>query len=134
MSKLSGLRTSRVTFDSVRVDWTLVPELFIFGYRVLVQNTSFNKLVAWNKSFTDITGLHSNFTYVIKVYPVHGLTDKWSSAASSQNITVTTKTEKGKQFIANNIHQIAITLSYKISIFTENKTREIVRKLKTVHF
>jgi len=83
------------------VDWTPVPEPFILGYRVLVQNTLFSNLVAWNESFIRIGGLHSNTTYIIKVYPVHGLKDERSSDATAQNITVTTEPDRGKSILRN---------------------------------
>lgn len=85
-----------MTFESVRVDWDPVPETFILGYMVLVTNTSFTELVVWSKSFIQIAGLHSNSTYVIKVYPFHGLTDERSIAESSQSITVTIDPDEGK--------------------------------------
>jgi len=78
------------------VDWHPVPALFTLGYRVLVKNSSFDKQTSWNRTFIYIAGLQSNATYVIKVYPVHGLMDKWSIAETSSNIEVTTKQEKGK--------------------------------------
>lgn len=97
VSKLRGLRTSKVTFESVRVDWEPVPEPFILGYRVLVKNNSFSKLVAWNKSFITIDGFHSNSSYVIKIYPVHGLLDEHTiDPASVQSITVMTEIDRGQ--------------------------------------
>lgn len=96
VSKLRGLRTSNVTFESVLVDWEPVPEPFILGYRVLVKNNSLSKLVAWNKSFINIDGLHSNSSYVIEVYPVHGLLDEQRiDPARVQSITVMTEIDRG---------------------------------------
>ncbi|XP_078344041.1 uncharacterized protein LOC144629687 [Oculina patagonica] len=79
VTKLTGLRASYLTFESVRVDWNLVPELFVLGYKVQVQNTSFSLFVAWNISSAHVNGLHSNTAYVIEVFPVHGLTAEGNS-------------------------------------------------------
>ena len=95
VSKLRGLRAGYVTFESVLVYWNSSPEPFILGYRVLIENTKFSEWVAWNKSFIHIDGLHSNTNYVIKVYPVHGLTDEQRGVSSSQSINVTTDPDRG---------------------------------------
>ena len=90
-----------MTFDTVRVDWNPVSELFILGYKVLVQNTSFNQFVAWNVSSAYVKGLHSNTSYVIKVFPVHGLTVEETATRSSQSIIVDTKPVQGKKMLLN---------------------------------
>ena len=96
MTKLTGLRASYVTFETVRVEWNPVPEFFILGYNVLVQNTSFSQLVAWNVNSTLIEGLRSNTPYVVTVFPVHGLAIEGIPPESSQSIIVTTGTDRGK--------------------------------------
>ena len=85
-----------MTFESVRVEWNPVPELFVLGYKVLVQNTHFSQFVAWNVHSTLIEGLHSNTPYVIEVFPVHGLSVEGIPPDSSQSIIVTTKADRGK--------------------------------------
>jgi len=85
-----------VTFESVRVEWKPVPELFILGYKVLVQNTSLSQFVAWNVNSILMEGLHSNTLYVITVFPVHGLAIKRIPPDSSQSIFVTTEADRGK--------------------------------------
>ena len=73
-----------------------MPELFVLRYKVLVQNTYFSHFVAWNVNSTLIEGLHSNTSYVIKVFPVHGLSVEGIPPDSSQSIIVTTKADRGK--------------------------------------
>ena len=96
VTKLSGLRATYVTFESVRIEWNPVPELFILGYKVLVQNTSFSQFVPWNVYSTLMKGLHSNSSYVIKVFPVHGLAVEGILPDSSQSIIVNTDEDRGK--------------------------------------
>ena len=96
VTKLTGLRAIYVTFDSVRVEWNPVPELFILGYKVLVQNTSFSQFVPWNVNSTIMEGLHSFTPYVITVFPVHGLVIEGVAPHSSQSIVVTTEANPGK--------------------------------------
>ena len=85
-----------MTFESVRVEWNPVPELFILGYKVLVQNTSLSQFVAWNVNSTLMEGLPSNTPYVITVFPVHGLAIEGIPPDSSQSIIVTTEADRGK--------------------------------------
>ena len=85
-----------MTFESVRVEWNPVPELFILGYKVLVQNTSFIQFVPWNVNSALMKGLHSNTLYVIKVFPIHGLAVEGIPPDSSQSIIVTTEADRGK--------------------------------------
>lgn len=99
VSRPTGLRTSNVSFTSVRVDWNPVPERFILGYRVLVQNTSLNWTLHWNKTYANIVGLRSSTEYIIRVLPVHGLTDVKHPSGNAASILVTTKREPGKQFL-----------------------------------
>ena len=73
-----------------------MPELFVLRYKVLVQNTYFSHFVAWNVNSTLIEGLNSNTSYVIKVFPVHGLSVEGIPPDSSQSIIVTTKADRGK--------------------------------------
>jgi len=96
VTNLTGLKATYLTFESVRVEWNPVPELFILGYKVLVQNTSFSQFVAWNVNSTLIESLHSNTSYVIKVFPVHGLPVEGIPPESFQSIIVTTKEDRGK--------------------------------------
>jgi len=96
MTKLTGLRASYVTFESVRIEWKPVPELFILGYKVLVQDTSFSQFVVWNVNSLLIEGLLSNTPYVITVFPVHGLVIEGVGPHSSQSIVVTTGANPGK--------------------------------------
>lgn len=95
VSRPAGLRTSNVTFTSFRVDWNPVPERFILGYRVLVQNISFNETLPWKKTYTNVLGLRSNTKYTVSVIPVHGLTDGEHPAENAASIIVTTKREPG---------------------------------------
>jgi len=95
MAKLTGLRATYVTFESVRVEWKPVPELFILGYKVLVPNT-FSQFVPWNVNSTLMEGLHSNTSYVVTVFPVHGLAIKGIPPDSSQSIIVTTEADQGQ--------------------------------------
>ena len=88
-----------MTFESVHVEWNPVPELFILGYKVLVQNTSFSKFVAWNVNSTLIEGLHSNTPYFITVFPVHGLAVEGIHPDSSQSIIVTTEADRGEKLL-----------------------------------
>lgn len=83
------------------MEWNPVPELFILGYKVLVQNTSFSQFVAWNVNSTLIESLHSNTSYVIKVFPVHGLPVEGIPPESFQSIIVTTKADRGKKLFLN---------------------------------
>ena len=101
-----------MTFETVRVEWNPAPELFILGYKVLVQNTSIRQLVAWNISSAYVEGLHSNTTYVIKVFPVHGLTVEELANENSQGIFVTTKPVQGK---INVIKVLKICILFTIS-------------------
>lgn len=96
VSKPTDLKASKVTFKSVRVDWNPVPESFILGYRVLVQNIPLDETLPWNKTYANIAGLRSNTTYIISVIPVHGLTDKKYPAGNAGSIIITTKKELGK--------------------------------------
>ena len=96
VTKVTRLRASYVTFESVRVEWNPVPELFVLRYKILVQNTYFSHFVAWNVNSTLIEDLHSNTSYVIKVFPVHGLSVEGIHQDSSQSIIVTTKADRGK--------------------------------------
>ena len=98
VSRPTGLKTSNVTFESVRIDWNPVPELFLLGYRVLVQNIPRNETLHWSKTYANVTGLRGNTTYIITVLPVHGLTDEKHPTGNGGSITVTTKREPGKQF------------------------------------
>ena len=98
VSKVNGLRTSDVTFKSVRVDWNRNPEPFILGYRVLVHNFSLIKFSSWNETYARIGGLRSNTTYSISVLPLHGLTDEENLSEIVGRVIITTKQELGKQF------------------------------------
>ena len=97
VSRPSGIRTSNVTYTSVRVDWNPVPEPFVLGYRVLVQNIPFNETLPWNKTHATVTGLLSNTKYIIIVLPIHGLTDEEHPEGNAGSIIVTTMREPGKQ-------------------------------------
>ena len=96
VTRITGLRATYVTSKSVRVEWKPVPERFILGYKVLVQNTSFSHFVVWNLNSTLMEGLHSNTLYVITVFPVHGLATEGIPPDSSQSIIVTTEADRGK--------------------------------------
>ena len=96
ISRPSGLRTSNVTLTSVRLDWNAVPERFILGYKVLVQNVPRNETLYWNKTYAFIKGLWSNTEYIISVFPVHGLTDERHLVGNGATIIVTTLREPGK--------------------------------------
>lgn len=98
VSKLTGLRTSEVTFKSVRVEWNVVPEPFILGYRVLVKNIYLKQLVPWNRTYADVRGLLSNSSYIIGVSPFHGLTNEEYPEEKMESINITTKPEQGEQF------------------------------------
>lgn len=98
VSKPTRLRASNVTYKSVRVDWSPVLELFILGYRVLLQNVPINETFPWNKTYALITGLRSNTKYVIGILPVHGLTDEKHPVGNTESIIITTKQVQGKQF------------------------------------
>ena len=95
VTKPTGLKTSNVTFKSFRVDWDPVPEPFILGYSIRVENSSF--AVPWDTTHAHLSGLHSNTTYIISVSPFHGLTDGDNSVENVENISITTKPELGKQ-------------------------------------
>ena len=98
ISRPTGLKASRITFKSVRVDWNPVPESFILGFRVLVKNIPLDETFPWNKTYADITGLRGSTKYIISVLPVHGLTDKKYFTENTGSIIVTTKQEPGEQF------------------------------------
>lgn len=98
VSRPTALRASNVTFTSVRVDWNPVPERFLLGYRVLVQNIPFDETLPWNKTDVNVTGLLNNTKYTISVLPVHGLTDEEYPAGNAASIIVRTKQEPGKTF------------------------------------
>lgn len=112
VSSLTGLRTSHVTFTSVRLDWNPVPERFIIGYRVVVQNIPLIKTLSWNKTSDIITGLRSNTRYTISVSPVHGLTGEENPVQSSANIMVTTKQEPGKKNLKGLLFWHCIKISH----------------------
>lgn len=97
VSRPTGLRSSNVTFTSVRVDWNPVPERFIIGYRVFVQGIPLNETRPWKKTSALVAGLRSNTMYVITVLPVHGLTDEKQPSGNAASIIVTTKREPGKR-------------------------------------
>lgn len=97
VSRPTGLRSSNVTFTSVRVDWNPVPERFIIGYRVFVQGIPLNETHSWKKTSALVAGLRSNTMHVITVLPVHGLTDEKQPSGNAASIIVTTKREPGKQ-------------------------------------
>lgn len=97
VSTPTGLKISNVTFTSIRVDWLPVPERFILGYRILVQNVPLSETVSWNQTYVNVTGLSSNTRYVIGVLPVHGLTDEEHPIGNAASIIVTTKREPGKR-------------------------------------
>lgn len=96
VSRPTGLRISNVTTTSIRVDWNLVPEHFILGYRVLVQNVALNETLSWRKNYALVANLRSNTKYIISVLPIHGLTDEEHPEGNAAHITVTTKREPGK--------------------------------------
>ena len=87
-----------MTFESLSLEWNPVPELFILGYKVRVQNTSLSQFVNSNVNSILIEGLLSNTSYVIKVFPVHGLLIEGIPPDSSQSIIVTTKADQGKNY------------------------------------
>lgn len=93
VTKLTGLKISKVTFKSFRVDWNPAPEPFVLGYRVRVRKTSL--VVPWNKAYAHLTGLNSNTTYILSVLPLHGLTDEEDFAENVNSIKITTKPELG---------------------------------------
>lgn len=97
VSRPTGLRISNVTLTSVRVDWNPVPERFILGYRVLVQNNPLNKTLHWNETYALVVNLRSNTKFTISVLPVHGLTEKEHPSGNAASITVTTKRGPGKK-------------------------------------
>lgn len=99
VSRPTGLRTSNVTLTSIRVEWNPVPERYILGYRVFVPNISFNETLPWNKTSVNVVGLCSNTKYIIRVLPVHGLTDEEHPAGNAESIVVSTKREPGKTFL-----------------------------------
>lgn len=94
VTKLTGLRASKTTFQSVHVDWNASPEPFILGYRIRFQDNSF--VVPWNKTYAYLQGLHSNTTYNISVIPLHGLSDEENFADNAESIHIVTKPESGK--------------------------------------
>lgn len=128
VSRPTVLRISNVTFTSFRVDWNPVPERFILGYRIFVQNTSLNETHSWNKTYADITGLRSNTEYTISVLPVHGLTDGGHLAASAAKIIVTTMRELGKFLLDLEFPQcvrISSLTTCKSKIFKVSQMSEI---------
>ena len=76
-----------------------MPELFILGYRVIVGNNLIDRMVDWKLNQADIYGLESGTTYVIRVFPVHGLTNERVSLAQSANVVVTTKPAHGNEIV-----------------------------------
>ena len=76
-----------------------MPERFILGYRIFVPNISFNETLPWNKTSVNVAGLRSNTKYIIKVLPVHGLTDEKHPAGNAASIVVSTEREPGKTFL-----------------------------------
>ena len=99
VSRPTGLKTNNVTLTSIRVEWNPVPERFILGYRIFVPNISFNETLPWNKTSVNVAGLRSNTKYIIKVLPVHGLTDEEHPAGNAASIVVSTEREPGKTFL-----------------------------------
>ena len=99
VSRPTGLKTNNVTLTSIRVEWNPVPERFILGYRIFVPNISFNETLPWNKTSVNVAGLRSNTKYIIKVLPVHGLTDEEYPAGNAASIVVSTEREPGKTFL-----------------------------------
>ncbi|PFX34734.1 Protein sidekick-1, partial [Stylophora pistillata] len=91
VTKPSGLRINTVTFQSVRVDWNPVPEPFILGYKILVQNIPLKELLPWNRTYAYIGGLLSNTTYIIGVSSFHGLTSEENPIENVESINITTK-------------------------------------------
>lgn len=98
VSGLTGIRVSNVTHTSVRVDWNPVPELFILGYKVLVQYIPLTETLPRNKTYALVAGLQSNTKYTISILPVHGLTEKRHPVfpENAASIIVSTKRELGK--------------------------------------
>lgn len=99
VSRPTGLKTNNVTLTSIRVEWNPVPERFILGYRIFVPNISFNETLPWNKTSVNVAGLRSNTKYIIKVLPVHGLTDEEHPTGNAASIVVSTEREPGKTFL-----------------------------------
>ena len=117
VSRPTGLKTNNVTFTSVRLDWNPVPERFILGYRILVQNIPLNATIPWNKTSALITGLCSNTRYTISVLPVHGLTDEEYLVGSAASIIVTTLREPGKKYfrVSNSYNESKFLHEIRIS-------------------
>lgn len=93
------------------MDWIPVPERFVLGYRVFVQNTSLTVFIPWNQqTFAHVGGLQSNTTYIISVSPLHGLTDKETPVENEESIMITTKPELGKQFLGDSRYQTVIKM------------------------